>query len=170
MYTISKRDYFKEIFMRTCFFSLLTASFLFSGALSAEQTKKTSFDQSTPLLPWGTDYDQGMNLAKTTSLPVYLFFTGSTWCIWCKKMEADFHNQDAFRQKTVGKFVFIKIELPAGGSASDLTKNLMQKYNVKGVPCIIVLSPDGKELGRFRYQKITPDQYADLVINAATQK
>lgn len=152
--------------MRIHFFSLVTASSLALGSLllSAQpDTQQPTADQSSLLLPWTTDYEQAMNVAKTSSLPVYLYFTGSTWCIWCKKMEDEIHNQDAFRQKMVGKFIFVKIDLPVGGQSSETTKKLLQQYNIQGVPSIIILSPQGTELGRFRYQRISPDQYADLV-------
>lgn len=81
-------------------------------------------------------------------------------------MEEEIHNQDAFRQKLVGKLIFVKIDLPLGTQPDEATRKLLQQYNVKGVPSIIILSPEGTELARFRYQQISPDQYADLVSKA----
>jgi protein disulfide-isomerase len=122
----------------------------------------------SPLLPWTTDFDTAMDTAKADRLPLYLYFTGSTWCIWCKKMDREIHNQDAFRQKTVGKFHFVKIDLPAGAQPNEKVKNLVDSYHIQGVPTVIILSPDGKELSRFRYQPISPDKYAEAVLEAAT--
>ncbi len=121
----------------------------------------------SPLLPWTTDFDTAMNMAKSERLPIYLYFTGSTWCIWCKKMDREIHNQDAFRQKTVGKFLFVKIDLPAGSQPSEQTKALLNTYHIQGVPSVIILSSEGKELARFRYQQMSPDHYADLVLEAS---
>jgi thiol:disulfide interchange protein len=40
----------------------------------------------------------------------------------------------------------------------------MKKYNVIGVPTVLILSPEGQEIARFRYQKIAPEVFADLVL------
>lgn len=119
-----------------------------------------------PLLPWTDDLARALTTAKAESIPIYLYFTGSSWCIWCKKMDQELHNADEFRQKTVGKFLFVRIELPAGSQPSDEVKQLLAKYHVTGVPTAILLSPDGAEISRFRYQQITPEAYAELLLKA----
>lgn len=144
--------------------ALMTVSTTF-----ATQSAQTATASDAPLLPWATDFEKAMSAAKSQSLPVYLFFTGSTWCIWCQRMEKDIHSQDAFRQKTVGKFIFVKVDLPAGTQPDEATKKLLSDYNIRGVPAVVILSPDGQELGRFRYQQIPPGQYADLVLQAASK-
>jgi protein disulfide-isomerase len=120
----------------------------------------------SPLLPWTSDFDKALTTAKVEGLPLYVYFTGSSWCIWCKKMDRELHNQDAFRQKTVGKFLFVKIDLPAGTQPAEKIQALLDTYHIQGVPTVIIISPDGQELARFRYQQMTPDQYADTVLEA----
>jgi protein disulfide-isomerase len=151
----------------------LASSFLLCGYATAAETvsKEGSTPSSeSPLLPWTTDFDKALAVAKADSLPIYLYFTGSSWCIWCKKMDREIHNQDAFRQKTVGKMLFVKIDLPAGSQPNEATRILLDKYNVHGVPTVVLLSPNGDELARFRYQQMPPDQYADIVLKAASQQ
>lgn len=152
---------------------MLCSSFIFAAILASTcfsaQPSQVSANSESPLLPWTTDYEKALASAKAQSLPIYLFFTGSTWCIWCQRMEKDIHSQDTFRQKTVGKFIFVKIDLPAGSQPDDATKKLLSTYNIRGVPAIIILSPEGQELGRFRYQQIPAGQYADLVLQAASK-
>jgi protein disulfide-isomerase len=124
----------------------------------------------SPLLPWTTDFDKALATAKVDSIPLYVYFTGSSWCIWCKKMDREIHNQDAFRQKTVGKFLFVKVDLPAGTQPSEKVRTLIDTYKVHGVPTVVILSPAGEELGRFRYQQMTPEEYADAVLTAASSQ
>ena len=136
--------------------------------IAETQSKDPSTPPSeSPFLPWTTDFDKARAVAKADGLPIYLYFTGSSWCIWCKKMDRELHNQDAFRQKTVGKFHFVKIDLPAGSQPSESIKALLDMYKIQGVPTVVILSPEGKELARFRYQQMSPDEYADAVIHAA---
>ena len=79
-------------------------------------------------------------------------------------MDREIHNQDAFRQKTVGKMLFVKIDLPAGAQPNEKTKSLLETYKVQGVPTVLILSPTGEELGRFRYQSMSPEAYAEAVL------
>jgi len=120
----------------------------------------------SPLLPWTTDFDQALELAKAQSRPLYVYFSGHNWCIWCKRMDKEIHNQDSFRQKMVGKFIFVRVDLPAGSPPTDKVKELLSSYHVKGVPTVLVISPDGNELSRFRYRQISPEAYADVVIES----
>ena len=73
---------------------------------------------------------------------------------WCKKMDQDIHNQDAFREKMIGRVLFVKVDLPGGVRPDKKTEELLKKYDVVGVPTVVLLSPTAQELGRFRYQQI----------------
>lgn len=147
--------------------TVMLSLFGIMGGLVAEALPKQTPPSESPLLPWTSDFNQSLSSAKAQSLPIYLFFTGSAWCIWCKKMEKELHNQDGFRQKVVGKFLFVKIDIPAGSPPSDATKSLLEKYSIKGVPTVVILSPEGQELARFRYQQASPEEYAEIVLEAA---
>jgi protein disulfide-isomerase len=148
---------------------VIIASAVFVAPMYAENIQRDSSlpTSESPLLPWTTDFDKALATAKVDSIPLYVYFTGSSWCIWCKKMDREIHNQDAFRQKTVGKLLFVKIDLPAGTQPSEKVKNLLEKYKVNGVPTIVILSPSGDELGRFRYQQMPPEDYAEAVMKVA---
>ena len=82
-------------------------------------------------------------------------------------MDREIHNSDEFRQKTVGKCLFVRVELPAGGQPTDEVKQLLENYHISSVPTAVLLSPNGEEITRFRYQQIAPSDYADLLLNAA---
>ena len=43
------------------------------------------FTQQKPL-EWHTEVDQAVNLSIKTGKPLFLFFTGSDWCGWCKRL------------------------------------------------------------------------------------
>ena len=150
-------------------FALAVSSIVLVLSLEAKASQQEGSPQASeaPLLPWTTDFDKALATAKADSVPMYVYFTGSSWCIWCKKMDREIHNQDAFRQKTVGKILFVKIDLPAGTQPNEKTKSLLERYKVHGVPTVVILSPSGEELGRFRYQQMAPEEYAEAVLKTA---
>lgn len=142
------------------FSSLLASALLTVSVCLAEQPP------ATELLPWSSDSDQAFEAARAQSLPIYMYFTGSSWCIWCKRMEKDLHNKDEFRQQLVGKVIFLKLDLPAGTHPDEKTQKLLSTYNVRGVPTVVILSQDLKELARFQYQQMPAGDYAKLVLKA----
>jgi protein disulfide-isomerase len=147
------------------FVTIMASAMLITPMCAETPHRDVSMPTSeSPLLPWTTDFDKALAAAKVDSIPLYVYFTGSSWCIWCKKMDREIHNQDAFRQKTVGKVLFVKIDLPAGTQPSEKIRNLLDTYKVHGVPTVVILSPSGDELGRFRYQQMPPEEYADAVL------
>lgn len=148
---------------------IIIASTMLAAPMYAESAQRDSSlpTSESPLLPWTTDFDKALASAKADSIPLYVYFTGSSWCIWCKKMDREIHNQDAFRQMTVGKVLFVKIDLPAGTQPSEKVRNLLEKYKVNGVPTVVILSPTGDELGRFRYQQMPPEDFAEAVLKVA---
>ena len=152
-----------------CWSKIIVASTMLVAPMYAESVQRDGSlpTSESPLLPWTTDFDKALASAKADSISLYVYFTGSSWCIWCKKMDREIHNQDAFRQKTVGKLLFVKIDLPAGTQPSEKVRNLLEKYKVNGVPTVVILSPAGDELGKFRYQQMPPEDYAEAVLKVA---
>ena len=49
--------------------------------------KKTSSSESK--IKWYTDMNESINLSLKTGKPLLLFFTGSDWCGWCKKLQRE---------------------------------------------------------------------------------
>ena len=124
--------------------------------------------QSTPPLHWETSLKAAEQLSQSSHLPIYLVFSGSSWCIWCQRMDQEIHSQKAFIDKMQGKCIFVSIDIPAGGQMDTATQQLFSQYKIRGLPTAIALSPDLKELGRFGYTHIRPDQYADMLLETFT--
>ena len=40
-------------------------------------------------LTWHTDMNKAIELSVKTKKPLFMFFTGSDWCGWCKKLVAE---------------------------------------------------------------------------------
>ncbi len=56
----------------------------------------TAFGASS--INWQTDYSKAVQQAKSESKPILLFFTGSDWCGWCKKLDNEVFKSPEFRQ------------------------------------------------------------------------
>ena len=116
-----------------------------------------SMAQSVP-----TDKEAAAKAAKAaeTGLPIVLLFTGTSWCGFCVKLEKEILSKKDFKQGMDGVAIGVKFEF----GSSDFSKSKEAKtYNITGVPAMVVVDADGKELGRTGYVPgRTPAQYVEF--------
>ncbi len=99
---------------------------------------------------WMTNVDDALAKAKKDNKPVMVEFTGSDWCPPCIMMHEKVFSKKEFIQKASAKFILVKIDIP--NSDKELKKKnskVLKKYQVKGVPTVILFGADGKEFDRF---------------------
>lgn len=96
-------------------------------------------------LPWVTNYDRAMSQAKSQGRPVLLFFTGSDWCGWCKKMDQEIFSSADFKSAMGNRFVFVMVDFPMNKKSPDQAQNeaLKKKYGITGFPTVVILDPNG---------------------------
>src|ERR1039457_3135462 len=98
-------------------------------------------------LNWLTDVPKVEAQAKTGNKLVLLDFTGSDWCGWCKKLDAETFSQPDFADYAKKNLVLVQLDYPAHKAQSDDLKKanaaLQLKYNIEGFPTLIALKSDG---------------------------
>ncbi len=103
-------------------------------------------------LNWQTDVPKALAQAKTENKLVLLDFTGSDWCIWCKKLDEDTFAKSEFADYAKKKLVLVQLDFPNAKPQSDdlkkANKALQEKFKVEGFPTLVALKPDGSEAWR----------------------
>jgi len=98
-------------------------------------------------LNWQTDLPKALTQAKAEKKLVLLDFTGSDWCIWCKKLDADTFSQPEFATYAQTNLVLVTVDFPNHKDQSDALKAandaLQKKFSVQGFPTLVALKPDG---------------------------
>lgn len=101
-------------------------------------------------LTWLTDVPKAEAQAKDENKLVLMDFTGSDWCGWCKKLDADTFSKPEFSDYAQKNLVLVQLDYPAHKQQSDELKTanaaLAKKYNIQGYPTLIALKPDGTVL------------------------
>jgi thioredoxin-related protein len=101
---------------------------------------------------WTTDYKDALAQAKQQNKLVLLDFTGSDWCGYCKLLDKEVFTDSSFKNFASKNFLSVTVDFPHGTKLSDaLTQQndqLQQQFKIDGFPTLIVVDPDGKELGR----------------------
>ncbi len=107
-------------------------------------------------LKWYDNLQTAESVAQKEGKPILVNFTGSDWCKWCKKLNAEVFSQDDFVNYAKNNLVLVKIDFPEKIQQSEATKyynnQLAQKFGVQGFPTIILLKSDGSPIAATGYQ------------------
>ena len=90
--------------------------------------------------------------AKKTGRPILVLGTGSDWCGFCMRLEKSVLSDKAFQKFAAENLVLVYADKPSRKKQTpEVAKNsqeVLAKFGVRGFPTVILLSPDGTELGR----------------------
>jgi thioredoxin-related protein len=102
-----------------------------------------------------TNFARSAELAKSTNRPLLLAFIGTDWSISSLKLDREVFDQPEFADNSSYNFVLCKLHfyqtqerLP---EIVRQNEELATKYKIQEFPTVVVLSPDGREIGRFGY-------------------
>lgn len=125
-------------------------------AKAIEQQKKTNKDSSKPvhLLEWLSDEEKAVTVSKAEKRPLMLDFRAD-WCGACKELEKETFS-DANVKVAAGNFVAVRVD--ATNEDDPKITALTKKYDVKGLPTVVIIDSTGKERKRFN-EFVKPDAF-----------
>ncbi|GAB4139465.1 MAG: thioredoxin family protein [Ignavibacteriales bacterium] len=107
-------------------------------------------------LKWNDNLESSVKIAKAENKFVLVNFTGSDWCVWCKKLMAEVFSQKEFAEYANKNLVLVKIDFPRSIEQSEATKKYNQdlafKYGIQGFPTIVLLDKNGNLIAKTGYQ------------------
>jgi protein disulfide-isomerase len=107
-------------------------------------------------LNWENNLDKAIEQAKKENKAVLVNFTGSDWCIWCKRLSSEVFQQKEFQEYADENLVLVMLDFPKDVPQSEETqaynRNLAQKYGIQGFPTILIFDNQGKMVGQTGYQ------------------
>lgn len=114
---------------------------------------------------WNTNYAVALAQAKEQNRHVFLFFTGSDWCGWCKRLNAEILTTPEFQKFANEKLVLVELDFPHNKSQAATTKvqneKLAQQFGIRGYPTVVVLNSRGKQIGQLGYQDGGPKPFIE---------
>jgi thioredoxin-related protein len=104
---------------------------------------------------WLTDFAKARAEAKAGDKLLMLDFTGSDWCIWCRRLQAEVFSQPEFEGYAKKNLVLMKVDFPRAkplsAEVSRQNVTLAQQFGLQGFPTIVILNGDGKQVGLLGY-------------------
>jgi thioredoxin-related protein len=135
---------------------LLLFIFLFTSCNNGQSA-------STDGLNWENNLEQAIEQAKKENKAVLVNFTGSDWCIWCKRLSSEVFQQKEFKEYADESLVLVMLDFPRNIEQSAETqtynRNLAQKYGIQGFPTILIFNNQGKLAGQTGYLPGGPEKY-----------
>lgn len=107
-----------------------------------------------------TDLDAAIAKAKARDKIVLACFSGSDWCIWCKRLDGEVLSRPEFAQAT-NDFELAFIDITMDPPATEKNLALMKQYKVRGFPTVLLLDGDGRTLESTGYRKGGPKAYLE---------
>lgn len=158
--------------MRKITTCVITGIVLAGGVVGALEADSKNYRESAVVaaeINWMTDFAAAQKIAKEQCKPIFLFFTGSDWCAWCKKLEKEVLMTDAFSKELGSRLVFVKVDFPLHGKIPDSLKEqnnvLKNKYNVRGFPTVVLINPNGERIAVTGYRAGGGQKYAEYLNN-----
>ncbi|MBA3665239.1 MAG: thioredoxin family protein [Bacteroidetes bacterium] len=106
------------------------ASFVMNGQTGSKKEE----------LVWFTDLMKANEAATKENKPIFAFFTGSDWCVWCRKLQQDVFAKTDFIKWAKANVVLMELDFPRGKQQApevvQQNNQLQQLFGVKGYPTI----------------------------------
>lgn len=95
----------------------------------------------TTSVRWEKDFSSALERARKENKPVLVNFYAD-WCVWCKRLESTTLRDGKVASMLQNQMVPISLDVEGDG------RELSNQYRVDGLPTILVLDGEGRELGR----------------------
>lgn len=130
---------------------LLAGWMVLGGAVSVADVQ---LDGHTPGR-WTMDLDAARGYAKDNGRAIFMAFSGSDWCYWCRLMDRQVFQKDAWREYAKANLVLVMVDFPRNkalvpGKYVQRNDGLRNEYDVRGYPTYVLLDgKTGAETARF---------------------
>lgn len=116
-------------------------------------------------LTWQENLEKALAQAKKENKAVLVNFTGSDWCIWCKRLTEEVFAKKEFETYASKNLILVKLDFPRSIEQSTEMKlynnKLAQRYRVQGFPTILLFNSAGKLVLTTGYQQGGPVNYVN---------
>lgn len=119
---------------------------------------------------WESDWKKSLKRSNVEDKKLILVFSGSDWCIPCIRLEKEVWMNDTFIAFATDNLVLYRADFPKRKKnklpeeQKKINEYLASQFNPNGYfPYVVVLSPKGKVLGSFAYEKKQATDYIQQI-------
>lgn len=112
---------------------------------------------------WMTNMKEAQAIAAKENKDLMINFTGSDWCVWCKKLKKEVFEVDGF-EKAGENFVWVEMDFP--NDKSRISKEIQaqnekwgDKFGIQGFPTVVLTDAEGRPYGSLGYVEGGPKPF-----------
>ena len=102
---------------------------------------ETVTNHGAVIVEWEKDFPAAIKRAQSEGKPVLVNFYAD-WCVWCKRLEST-----TLRDAKVATLLSDRV-VPVNLNVEGDGRELSNQYRVDGLPTVLVLDANGREIGR----------------------
>ncbi|MDD3155232.1 MAG: thioredoxin family protein [Victivallaceae bacterium] len=103
-----------------------------------------------------TKFELAQARSKINDRPVMIVFSGSDWCSWCMKLDAEVLSRAEFKTWADAHVEFLIADFPEYRAQEEAERienaALAERYGIDSYPTVVLTDANGKELGRTGYR------------------
>jgi thioredoxin-related protein len=130
---------------------------------------------------WYNNMKEAQKIAEQTKKPLMLFFTGSDWCGWCRRLQNEVFKKPEFATWATNNVVLVEVDFPARTvlpqEIQTQNQELQAFFGVKGYPTVWLVNASKKEnaisfskLGTLGYMEGGPAVWLKAASDIVKQK
>lgn len=97
-------------------------------------------------LTWHTDINKAIEISTKENKPLFLFFTGSDWCGWCKRLQNEVFMKPEFVAWANKSVVLVEVDFPRKTALNPELKaqndELQKLFSANSYPTIWFAKPE----------------------------
>jgi thiol:disulfide interchange protein len=139
-------------------YSTLVVALAIAALILASCGKEGEQKAAGDAVEWVVSMEEALDLAGKADRPI-MIDVYADWCVWCKRLDSDTYSHEDVVAKAID---FVNLKLNA-----DANRSVVKQYGVGGLPTILFLDSEGKEIHRVVGYK-PPDQFVTEMETALT--
>tara|TARA_R110002072_G_scaffold303070_1_gene492785 strand:- start:16652 stop:17599 length:948 start_codon:yes stop_codon:yes gene_type:complete len=117
---------------------------------------------------WMTDFAAATAKAKAEKKDLLVDFTGSDWCGWCTKLDAEVFSHEEFQVAAQKNFVLVKLDFPENRTAMSKeliaqNEGLRTRFGITKFPTLLMMDSDTNVFDLLSYQKGGPGPFNEAM-------
>ncbi len=147
---------------------ILFCLILISGIKQPEAVEIT---EGSPL--WLTNAEAALADANEKNKPLLLYFSGSDWCGWCKRLDAEVFSKDEFKAYADENLALLLADFPQyteqDKALAAQNQQLRMQFNVETFPTLLLFNSEGMLIGKLGYQPGGPEAFIQTIDRAVAR-
>jgi len=139
------------------------------AAVRTEQFAKL-YDKTVPYgAAWTDDYQAAKARAAAEGKLLFMLFSGSDWCSYCKRFHKDILSKKTWLDYADRRFVMLLVDFPKHyvqtAQVKEQNRKLADQYKINGLPHVIVFDGDHIVTHAHYMNNHTASMYVDYIDN-----